>query len=105
MLDIKYLRDNLKEVEERLKTRGKDVDLSTFKSLDEKRRTLIRETESLKERKNSVSEEIGRLKKENKEAAPLINEMQETSALIKTLDKEIIECEAELEKLLLTTPN
>ena len=51
MLDVKYLRDNLEAVEARLATRGKDVGLSSFKALDEKRRALIKETESLKEKK------------------------------------------------------
>ncbi|MFZ3071886.1 MAG: serine--tRNA ligase [Thermodesulfobacteriota bacterium] len=105
MLDVKYLRDNLETVEARLKTRGKGSDLSSFKALDEKRRALIKETESLKEKKNKVSEEVSCLKKEGKDAQAIISEMQDVSVRIKTLDKEVVETDEELKKLLLGTPN
>lgn len=105
MLDIKYLRENLEEAEERLKTRGGSVDLSGFRALDDKRRRLLGEAETLKARRNAVSEEIGRLKRDKKDAALLMAEMQDESARIKSLDGEAAACEAELESLLLLVPN
>ncbi|HLE08378.1 MAG TPA: serine--tRNA ligase, partial [Thermodesulfobacteriota bacterium] len=105
MLDIKYLRENLKDAEKRLSTRGNGVDLSFVTSLDEKRRRLLKEAEALKERRNTVSEEVGRLKKEKKDASPLVSEMQDVSSRIKSLDKEVSGCEEELKNLLLTIPN
>ena len=105
MLDIKYLRENLKDAEKRLSTRGNGVDLSFLTSLDEKRRRLLKEAEALKERRNTVSEEVGRLKKEKKDASPLVSEMQDVSSRIKSLDKEVSGYEEELKNLLLTIPN
>jgi len=105
MLDIKYLRENLKDAEKRLSTRGNGIDLSFLTSLDEKRRRLLKEAEALKERRNTVSEEVGRLKKEKKDASPLVSEMQDVSSRIKSLDKEVSGCEEELKNLLLTIPN
>lgn len=105
MLDIKYLRENLEEVEERLKTRSGSVDLSGFKALDEKRRRLLGEAETLKARRNAVSEEIGRLKREKKDASALMAEMQDESARIKSLDSEVAECDSALEAMLLLVPN
>ena len=105
MLDIKYLRENLKDAEKRLSTRGNGVDLSFVTSLDEKRRRLLKEAEALKERRNTVSEEVGRLKKEKKDASSLVSEMQDVSSRIKSLDKEVSGCEEELKNLLLTIPN
>src|SRR3972149_8254607 len=105
MLDVKFLRDNLEAVEARLATRGKGVDLSSFKALDEKRRALIKETEALKEKKNKVSEEVSCLKKEGKDAQAIISEMQDVSARIKALDKEVVCADEELKKILLGTPN
>ena len=105
MLDIKYLRENLKDAEKRLSTRGNGVDLSFVTSLDEKRRRLLKEAEALKERRNTVSEEVGRLKKEKKDASPLVSEMQDVSSRIKSLDKEVSGYEEELKNLLLTIPN
>lgn len=105
MLDIKYLRENLEEVEERLKTRSGSVDLSGFKALDEKRRRLLGEAETLKARRNAVSEEIGRLKRDKKDASALMAEMQDESARIKSLDSELAECDSALEAMLFLVPN
>ncbi|MCR4288445.1 MAG: serine--tRNA ligase, partial [Deltaproteobacteria bacterium] len=105
MLDSKFLRENLDTIETRLKTRGGAVDLSVFRQLDEKRRGLLKEAEALKEKRNKVSEEIGRLKKEKKDAETLIAGMQDVSAGIKNLDDNIKEAEKELEAFLLSIPN
>ncbi|MBI5469590.1 MAG: serine--tRNA ligase [Deltaproteobacteria bacterium] len=105
MLDIKFVRENIAEVERRLATRGGSLDLSNLKALDEKRRSLLTETEALKSKRNTVSEEIGKLKKEKKDASRLLSEMQDESARIKALDAEIGGCEKELNDLLLVLPN
>lgn len=105
MLDIKFLRDNLEEVEKRLALRGGTIDLSEFKKIDEDRRRLIAEVEGLKQKKNAASEEIARLKKEKKDAAHLLADMQQVSSRIKELDEKVKEEEDALERLLLNIPN
>ena len=42
--------------------------MKLFKSLDEKRRALLTEAESLKARRNAASIEIGKLKRDGKDA-------------------------------------
>ncbi|MBI5287096.1 MAG: serine--tRNA ligase [Deltaproteobacteria bacterium] len=105
MLDIKFIRENLEEVERRLSIRGTRFDLAEFKAVDEERRRLLVEVEGLKQERNTTSQEIGRLKREGKDATHLLDEMQETSSRIKELDREVAEKEARLETLLLTIPN
>jgi seryl-tRNA synthetase len=105
MLDIKYLRDNLEEAIERLGKRGEGLDFAPLSALDEKRRELLSEAESLKGQRNKVSEEVGRLKKEKKDADSLINEMHGVNAKIKAFDEELNACEEELNNFLLTVPN
>ncbi|GMR05158.1 MAG: serine--tRNA ligase [Thermodesulfobacteriota bacterium] len=105
MLDIKLLRENPSEVESRLNTRGPGVSLQVFRSLDEKRRTLLKEVESLKQTRNSVSMEIGRLKKDKKDAAALVHEMQVVSERIKKLDEEVKGADEALKGFLLEIPN
>src|SRR4030067_362497 len=102
MLDIRYLRENLEEAEKRLNFRGGAVDLSRISSLDDKRRALIIEGEGLKARRNTASQEIGRLKKEKKDSASLMAEMQEVSGRIKDIDAKSSECETELQDFLRT---
>jgi len=48
MLDLKYLRDNLDEAERRLATRGGGLDLGSIRGLDQRRRELLGEAETLK---------------------------------------------------------
>lgn len=105
MLDLKFLRENLEEVEKRLKTRGGDSDLSGFKELDSKRRKLLTESETLKARRNAVSEEIGKLKREKKDASILVAEMQEEGAKLKALEADAAAVEEEMNAFLLVVPN
>jgi len=105
MLDLKFLRENLEEVEKRLKTRGGDSDLSGFKELDIKRRKLLTESETLKARRNAVSEEIGKLKREKKDASNLVAEMQEEGAKLKALEADAAAVEEEMNAFLLGVPN
>jgi len=105
MLDKRYLRENLEAVKERLELRGEGLKIDRFKEFDDKRRSLLQEAEALKERRNTVSHEIGALKKKGEDAESLMEEMRGVSTKIKTLDREIGEVEADLSDLLLLIPN
>ncbi|HYS43411.1 MAG TPA: serine--tRNA ligase [Geobacteraceae bacterium] len=104
MLDVKFLRENLEAAEARLKTRGEALDLSGFRVLDEKRRTLLQTSEELKALRNRVSEEISRVK-DKSQAQDRIVEMREVSQRIKGLDEELKEVEEALGGFLMTVPN
>ncbi|MEE9613966.1 MAG: serine--tRNA ligase, partial [Thermodesulfobacteriota bacterium] len=105
MLDIKYIRDNLEEAGKRLKARDEALDLAPVTSLDGKRRSLLREVEALKEKRNKVSQEVGRLKKEGKDSGKLTAEMKGVNERIKELDNELAAVDAELRGFMLTLPN
>lgn len=105
MLDAKYIRSNPEGVRAALAKRKKEVNLDKFLALDEKRRNMLSEVEQLKNKRNVVSQEIARLKKEEKDADALIAEMQQVSGTIKELDEKVREVEAELNDILLTIPN
>jgi len=104
MLDIRYIRENLEEVESRLKTRGSGVDLSGFRELDERRRGLLQESETLKALRNRVSDEISRVK-DKSQVQGQIAEMREVSQKIKVLDEELRSLEEQVAAFLLTVPN
>lgn len=106
MLDVKFLRANLEEVQQRLQHRGEDLtDFGKFTELDSRRRELLVEGETLKSRRNEVSQQIAVLKKEKKDADALIQEMREVGDQIKVLDDQLKEVEATLDNLLLSIPN
>ena len=77
MLDLKLIRERLAWVKDRLSLRGQDLPWETFESLDKERREILQETESLKHRRNVVSEQIGRKKQEKQEAREAIEEMRQ----------------------------
>ena len=105
MFDIKFLRENTDEAERRLKTRGDYHNLNTVKELDEKRRQLLTEAETLKGKRNAYSQEIGKLKKDGHDASALMTEVVHIGDKIKSLDTLIAECEGELNSALLVLPN
>lgn len=104
MLDIKYIRENLETAEAALSTRGSGVDLSGFRALDNSRRELLQETETLKALRNRVSEEISKVKDKSQVQDQII-EMREVSQKIKGLDEQLKSVEEELELFMLTVPN
>jgi len=105
MLDIKLLRDHLDEVKARMSTRGIVVDWDQFVSLDRERRDAVANTERLKEKKNRLSGEIGKLKKSGGDASALMREVEELSEAIRSSEGPLADTEARFEQLMLTLPN
>lgn len=106
MFDVKLLRTDRARVEEALSHRGKThEDLKLFEGVDIRRRELLQQSDSLKNRRNVVSQEVARLKKSGGDAESLILEMRDVSDTIKQLDDEIRILEDELNKILLSIPN
>jgi seryl-tRNA synthetase len=105
MLDLKLIRSNPEKVKEALKKRKEKINLDEILKLDQKRREFLLEADALKEKRNTVSEEIGKLKREKRDAREKILTMKEVSAKIKELDAQIKEIEEGAAKILLEIPN
>jgi seryl-tRNA synthetase len=106
MLDVKLLRAEWEKLEKGLGDRGVSMELvADFPQLDEKRRSLIMETEQLKNRRNTVSQEVAKLKKSGGDAEALILEMREVGDRIKEIDDELRVLEEQVNGLLLAIPN
>lgn len=106
MLDVKLLRNNFDEVKQKLQNRGEDLgEFEKFGELDKRRRTLIVETEALKNQRNEVSQEIAKLKREKQDAEAKIEEMRVVGDRIKTLDIELKEIDDKLDTILMSIPN
>jgi seryl-tRNA synthetase len=105
MLDLRYIRENPAAVRAACQNKGEPDNVDGILRLDEDRRQLIQKGETLKNRRNVVSEEIGKLKKEKKDANELMAEMKEVSNEVKRIDEQLVAVEKDLEHLLLTVPN
>lgn len=105
MLDLKFVRNNPEVVKDALKKRHVSINLDNFLKLEEERRGLLFEVENLKARRNSVSEEVGRLKKNGEDAESLVIEMREVGQTIKDLEEVSTNIVQGMEKVLYEIPN
>ncbi|MBW1917600.1 MAG: serine--tRNA ligase [Deltaproteobacteria bacterium] len=105
MLEVKYVREHLAEVQAALKNRGQEQSLGDFVALDAARRQLLAEVEALRHERNTVSEEVGRLKKAGQDPGSLIDRVRQVNQRIKEIEGELTAKEAEVRAILLDLPN
>jgi seryl-tRNA synthetase len=109
VLDIKLIREKPDFVRARLATRGAgdEVRIDELLKLDEQRRKILTEVETLKAQRNRVSKEIGALmgQKKTAEADAKKAETKELGDKIAALDKEAARTETSLAALMLQLPN
>jgi len=105
MLDLRFVRENTGEVASQLARRGITIDLTEFLALDAKRRSAQQEIETLRRKRNEVSEEIGRLKKAGQAAEDKVTEMRAVGDQIAALENSTREAEDAQRGILLTIPN
>jgi seryl-tRNA synthetase len=109
MLDIKLIREKPDFVRQRLASRGAGDEnrVEDVLKLDEQRRKLLAEVESLKAQRNRVSKEIGALmgQKKIEDAEAKKKETRELGDRITQLDKQAAEADSARDSLMLTLPN
>ncbi|MBU1111457.1 MAG: serine--tRNA ligase [archaeon] len=97
MLDIKYVRENVKVVKASEKKRGHDtINVDKMLKVDENWRSGLKSLEQLKHKRNVVSEEINKAKKNKKEA-----EAQKKIKEMKTVVEELKAQEEKVNNLLM----
>jgi len=110
MLGIQFVRQNPDLVREALQKRQDSAPLDEILALDEQRRRLLTESESLRAQQKQQSKEYGRLKAQASEAEA-VNLEDLARALggirgeIKSLEAEVGEVDEKLRDLLLRLPN
>ena len=106
MLDIKRIREDYEGMKAGVERRTKgSFGIERIPEIDSKIREAKNEVEPMKARLNSVSKQIGQLKKNGEDTTDIMAEMKELSASIKGKDEEVSRLEAELKEALLEIPN
>jgi seryl-tRNA synthetase len=105
MLDVRYLCDNIEEVEEILKKRGKDFDLSKIKELAAQRKELTQTFEMSQQKLNQNKHLMAKLDKKSEEFALKRDEMKEISDTSKESKVKLAEVMEELDQLVMYLPN
>ncbi|MCP3942169.1 MAG: serine--tRNA ligase [Desulfobacteraceae bacterium] len=105
MLDLKYIKNNLVDVQKGMEKRGADINFSKLLENEENRKSLLLEIEQLRYQRNKVSDDIAQMKKTGQDAQPSINQMRTVSETIKALDKKLTDVEQAIYDFLIALPN
>ena len=104
MLDAKFIRDNEGLVRQSLENRNYDMSvLEKFLAIDRRWRALTDEGNSLRQKRNEVSELVPKLSKDEKQA--MITEMKAIAGRIKEIEDDVRKIEDERDECLLNMPN
>ena len=105
MIDLKLLKNNLKDIEKKINSRGESFDLSTIVLDYEKKNSLQIEIEDLRNQKKQVSKEIGELKKNKSNSSEQEKRSDELSTNLSKLEKSFEEVDEKVNKNLSLIPN
>ena len=105
MIDIRILREQPDMVRERMAARRTPVDWDALLALDRGRRETLARWERLKEQKNKLSGEIGRLRKSGADASSLMERIGAVSAELDALEQPLNDTERRFQESMLHLPN
>jgi seryl-tRNA synthetase len=108
MLDLKRIRNNPEEIKDLMANRGEDFNpllIDEVVELDETRRKILVEVESLKNKRNLESGQIAKLKKAGENTESLFADMKKLSEDIKSYDVKLSEIDDKIEFIMLRIPN
>ena len=101
MLDINFVRENLKLVETSSKEKGYKIDFKKLLKLDDSRRELLQQVEDLRKQKNDVAASM----KGGKPSPELIAKGKSIKEKLASLEKSLSEQESALKTALKSVPN
>lgn len=104
MLDLALIRENPGFVKAEIVKLNSEAPIDEIVELDKQRRSLLTEVEALRQKRNKVSREIGRMKNQAEREAK-IAEMRQVGGRISDLDQQLRQVETELNEAMLWVPN
>src|SRR5215213_10497812 len=104
MLDLRLIREDRERVKAAIAATYLEAPIDEILVLDERRRALLTDVESLKAELNQGSKEVGRTR-DPAERETLIGRMRELGDRIGGLDEEVKEVDTRLQRLMLEVPN
>src|SRR3990167_4172480 len=105
MLDSKLLRFQLDEVVTQLSRRGCKLDANLFKSLEEKRKVLQKNTQELQAQRNQASKAIGLAKSRGEDVSVVLNAVTEVGEKLAANEAQLQIVQKQLLDFQLMIPN
>ncbi len=106
MLDIRFVRERADEVVTALKKRGEGTEiLNAFLAIESQRRDLLKIVEEKRQVRNTITKEVGNLKKQGKDASSVLKEAKKVSDGIAEKEEVLRELDRKGMDELLLIPN
>jgi len=105
MIDPKLLRQSANEVAENLARRNFEFDADAYLTLEEKRKALQVDVESLRAEKNSSAKNVGKAKAHGEDIEPLLAAVKDLGERLEKSDAELQSVQSELQEIELGLPN
>jgi len=105
MLNSKLLRQETDVIAEKLALRQFDLDVELLKRIEQQRKELQQETQSLQALRNSKSKSIGQAKAKGEDIQPLLDEVSGLGDELKSKEQALNDLLEHLNEYLLTVPN
>jgi seryl-tRNA synthetase len=105
MHDLAFFRTNLDSIAERLATRGYQLDVEQFRTLDAERRSALTDAEQLKAQRNAKSQDIQKLRKAGQDTTDLQQETRAMGDRITALDEKAKAADVSFRELMAGVPN
>jgi seryl-tRNA synthetase len=107
MIDLAFVRANLALVEEKLRSRGMDpaVVLGDFVAIDRERRDAITQVETLKAKRNKLTEEIAKLRREGADTTAQTEQTRILKSQVESLEAAAATADDRLREIMQTLPN
>lgn len=101
MLDINFIRENLELVEKSAKEKGYHIDVASAIKLDDARKSILQEVETLRRERNEIAAKM----KGGKPEPALIEQGKAVKEKLATLEDDLTKAEADLKAVTKTIPN
>jgi seryl-tRNA synthetase len=105
MHDLSFFRANLDSIAQRLATRGYQLDVEQFRTLDAERRQALTYAEQLKAQKNAQSAEVGKLRQQGQDTEAIQQEVRLIGERIAALDQKAKSADETFRGLMVGVPN
>lgn len=105
MIDPKYLRNSTADAQANLARRGFEFDAAGYLALEEKRKQLQIETETLQSERNTQSKAIGQAKAKGEDIAPLLEAVADLGGRLEASQDDLQAVQKELRDIELGLPN
>jgi len=105
MLDPQILRRDPDAVAKALASQGYTLDVGRFNTLEESRKSIQRDTETLQSERNTRSKEIGKAKGRGEDITALVAEVGDLGERLKSAEAQLKEVQDDLQEIYREVPN